>query len=386
MHVVHAPEDLPDPCRASLFLSGPRQSNHPGTSWRSEALLLLRKLGYAGAVIIPQPRDECYRPDYFNWEADMRARADLILFWVPLEEGTTAPNRVDLDFGEGFDGCRYLYGRPAHAFACATLDARWRAVTGCEPCDSLPDLLTASLKLIGAGAERRGTERDVPLAIWLSRPFTEWYTLLNAAGHLLRNFRLCYALPFGSRHPTSQLFGFLASASVAVAGENRTKSNEIFLARPDTVAVLPIFDAGGPEAEIFLVREYRLAVCNTSGFVVEPPGGSSRKEHLPPRAIALEELAEELGLDVAPARLIAIGSRQSASTLCSHHTHLFALALNRKEAVKLRRLASSGRVLGADSEERVRVIRQQLSAPLDPCLDWASLGLIATAAGSITGL
>jgi hypothetical protein len=70
----------------------------------------------------------------------------------------------------------------------------------------------------------------------------------------------------------------------------------LFLARPDTVAVLPLFDPCGAEAEAFLVREHRLAVRNPSGFVVEAPGSSSRDTHLPPRTIAIEELAEELGL------------------------------------------------------------------------------------------
>ena len=385
MHVIYAYEDLPDPCSASLFLAGPRHYVFSDTSWRSEALLILRKLGYTGAVIIPEPRGEGRYFDLPNWEDDMRARADLILFWMSVEEAAAPLGYVDLDFGQGFDSCRYLYGRAAHVLGCDTLDARWRNATGYEPCDSLQGMLSAALGLIGAGAERHGVERDVPLSIWLSSPFTRWYSSLNTAGHVLRNFRLCYVLAIGNRHPGSQVFGFLASASVAVAGENRIKSNEVFLARPDTVAVLPIFDAGGPEAEVFLVREYRLAVRNASGFVIELPGGSSREAQLPPRAIALEELTEELGLEVAPARLIAIGSRQSASTLCSHHIHLFTLALENGEAVRLRKLASAGDVLGADSEERITVIRQRLSAPFDPSLDWVGLGLIATAMASLKG-
>ncbi len=138
-----------------------------------------------------------------------------------------------------------------------------------------------------------------------------------------------------------------------------------------------------PEAEAFLVREYRLAVRNPSGFVVEVPGGSSREPGLTPRAIALEELAEELGLAVAPSRLVALGSRQCAPTLASHHTHLFALALTAAEAARLRGLAEEGRVLGADSEERIRLVRQPLAGPFDASLDWASLGMLAAAAAAL---
>jgi 8-oxo-dGTP pyrophosphatase MutT (NUDIX family) len=178
------------------------------------------------------------------------------------------------------------------------------------------------------------------------------------------------------------LFGFLGWAAVAVAGEGRVKSNEIFLARPDTAAVVPVFDPSGAQAEAFLVREYRLAVRNPSGFVLEVPGGSSREAAVLPRAIALGELAEELGIVIDPARLVSIGSRQSAPTLVSHHTHLFGLLLTADEAAQLRLLASNGRVLGEDGEageERIHVVRQLLSDRFDASLDWASLGMLAEA-------
>jgi len=41
MHPVYALEDLPDPCRASLFLAGPTPRDPVTPSWRPEALRLL---------------------------------------------------------------------------------------------------------------------------------------------------------------------------------------------------------------------------------------------------------------------------------------------------------------------------------------------------------
>jgi 8-oxo-dGTP pyrophosphatase MutT (NUDIX family) len=259
---------------------------------------------------------------------------------------------TNVEFGEDYDGCRCVYGRPAGAEKCGYLDARWQAVTGRVPHDDLRALLAEAVVLIGEGAERRGAERDVPLGVWCAERFQAWYRAQVAAGHALRGFQVRHALPAGLCHPATPLFGFLAWAAVEIAGEGRVKANEVFLARLDTVAVVPVFDAGGPEAEVFLAREYRLAVRNPSGFVVEVPGGSSPMAGRPPRAIALAELNEELGLAVEPSRLVDLGPQQSAPTLASHHTHTFALALTAEEAARLRRYAAEGRVLGEDGARR----------------------------------
>jgi 8-oxo-dGTP pyrophosphatase MutT (NUDIX family) len=387
MHPVYALEDLPDPCCASLFLAGPTPRDPVTPSWRPEALRLLAELGYTGAVIIPETRDGDLRyayPGQVNWEVEMRARADLIAFWVPRELTAMPAFTTNIEFGEDYDGCRCLYGRPPEAPKCRYLDARWEAMTGRAPHDSLRAVLAEAVALLGEGAARHGTERDVPMAVWRSQPFAEWYSALTAAGHALRGFQLRHVLPAGKRHPASPLFGFLAWAAVAVAGEDRIKANEVFLARPDTGAVLPLFDPGGPEGEAFLVREYRLAVRNPSGFVVEVPGGSSHDQHLKPRAVAVEELAEELGLAVDPARLVNLGSRQSTPTLCSHHTHLFALVLTAEETARLRQFAAEGRVLGTGGEERVRIVRQPLAGPFDASLDWATLGMLAAAVAALS--
>ena len=378
MHVIYALENLPNPCRSSLFLGGasPRRSG-----WREEALRVIAGSGYGGTVIVPESRAGTTIRSSVNqasWEAEMRSRADMIAFWVPRHTESRSLASAQFDFGKDYDSCRCLYGREAGAPGSSSLDTHWQNVTGQSPHQTLADLLAECVSLIGEGSERHGAERDVPLAIWRSQPFASWYSALIRAGHVLQSFELRYAIPYGKRYPTSQLFGFLAWAAVAVAGENRVKANELFLARPDTAAILPLFSAG-PESEVFLVREYRLPVNNPSGFVVEVSGGSSKDENLPIRAIAMEELANEMGIKVTPSRLVDVGSRQSAPTLCSHHTHLFALALTTREASHLRRLAANHGVLGADREERITIVRQPLAEPFDPSLDWASIGLINAA-------
>ncbi len=388
MHPVYALEELPDPCNASLFLAGPTPRDPITPSWRPEALRLLAELGYTGATVIPEPRGGEWLHSYagqIDWEVAMRARADLIAFWVPRELASMPAFTTNVEFGEDYDSCRCLYGRPAEAQKCRYLDVRWEAMSGHAPHDNLRGLLAEACALLGKGAARRGAERDVPLAVWQSEPFSAWYRAQNAAGHVLRHFQVRHALPSGKRHPASPLFGFLAWAAVEVAGEGRIKANEVFLARPDTAAIVPVYGAGSLDAEAFLVREYRLAARNPAGAAVEMPGGSSHQAGLPPRAIAVEELQQETGLAVAPERLVSLGSRQTAPTLCSHHAHVFALALTAEEAARLRGFAADKRIFGEDSEERIQIVRQPLAEPFDAPLDWASIGMLAAAVRALNG-
>jgi hypothetical protein len=243
MHAVYALEDLPNPCRASIFLAGPTPRLPAVPSWRPEALRHLVELDYKGAVIIPEPRNGRWRYAYteqVDWEVAMRARADLIAFWVPRALPDMPAFTTNIEFGEDYDSCRCLYGRPAEAVKCGYLDARWQAVTGRVPHEDLRALMTEVVTLLGEGAERNGGERDVPLIVWRSEPFQAWYLSQIAAGHGLRGFHVRHLLMAGERHPSAPLFGFLAWVAVAVAGEGRIKANEVFLARPDIVAVVPM--------------------------------------------------------------------------------------------------------------------------------------------------
>lgn len=169
----------------------------------------------------------------------MRARADLIVFWVPRELSRMPAFTTNIEFGEDYDSCRCLYGRPAGSPKNRYLDVRWQEVSGGVPHTSLRDLLTEGVDLVGKGALRRGAERDVPIGIWRSPAFTSWYDALRASGHVLRAFRLRYALPLGKRHPASPVLGFLTEAALARAGEDRVPASALFLAQPEGVIVLP---------------------------------------------------------------------------------------------------------------------------------------------------
>jgi hypothetical protein len=235
MHLVYALEDLPDPCRASLFLAGPTPRDPVTPSWRPEALRLLAELDYEGAVVIPEGRGGQWRHSYVEqaeWEVAMRARADLVAFWAPRELASMPAFTTNVEFGEDYDSCRCLYGRPPEAPKCRYLDVRWEAVTERAPHGSLRGVLAEAVAFLGAGAERRGAQRDVPLVVWRSELFAEWHSALTAAGCELRQFRLRHMQPLGPRHPASPLTGFLAWAAVAAPGGDQVTASEVFLARP----------------------------------------------------------------------------------------------------------------------------------------------------------
>lgn len=236
MHHVYALEPLPDPLSASLFLAGPTPRDPGVPSWRPEALRILAELGYAGAVMVPEPRSGEWRHSYVDqtgWEAEMRARADLIAFWVPRELAQMPAFTTNVEFGEDYDSCRCLYGRPAEAPKNRYLDVRWEEVSGCRPLGSMRELLAECVGVLGGGLVRSGAERDVPLGIWRSPAFSAWYDGVRAAGHSLKSFRLLHALPEGPRHPASPIGSFLAEATVA-----QSPNKLVFLAQPDGVTLV----------------------------------------------------------------------------------------------------------------------------------------------------
>jgi len=241
MHLVYALEHLPDPVAASLFLAGPTPRSAGTASWRPEALRILASLGYGGAVLIPEPRSGEWRHSYVDqtqWEAEMRARADLILFWVPRDLSDMPAFTTNIEFGEDHDSCRCIYGRPEGAPKNRYLDVRWREVSGCPPHTALADLLAEGVGLLGDGSLRHGAERDVPLGIWRCPAFAAWYGALRASGHVLRAFQLRYALPQGKRHPASPIVAFLAEAEVAHAGNGDMTETKVFLVQPGGITTL----------------------------------------------------------------------------------------------------------------------------------------------------
>jgi hypothetical protein len=64
MQVVYSREPFPNQVTKSIFLAGPTPRAAGVQSWRQEALVTLKALGYDGHVFVPEDRGGKARFDY----------------------------------------------------------------------------------------------------------------------------------------------------------------------------------------------------------------------------------------------------------------------------------------------------------------------------------
>ncbi len=250
--------------------------------------------------------------------------------------------------------------------------------------DTLTATCMAALAKMGEGAPRVGGECKVPLYVWNTQPFQNWYANQKTADNRLDDARVEWSFRVG---PKRNMFLYSLWVDVHIGKENRNKTNEIVVFRPDISAVvmycLPSVTWTPRGSTIFntrvvLVKEFRSPVSNTAGYVYELPGGSAKGD---PRAVAAEEVEEETGLRVSADRLTLKPTRQLAATLSAHRGTLFAVELSTSEIDLLAAEAAAGVTHGveADTERtyvEVRTVREIVEENL---VDWSTLGMIFNA-------
>lgn len=371
MQVVYALQDPPDSYDRSLFLAGPTPRTQAVASWRPQALRLLAQLGFDGVVYVPEDASGAFQGDYLaqlDWEEANLERADAIAFWVPRDMATMPALTTNVEFGRWYRSGKVVFGAPPQAPA-----NRYLAHYADAPQSTLQGTLAAAVRLIGDGALRSGGERDVPAHIFTTPAFAAWYASQRAAGNTLRGAREQWTFRVG---PRRTVFCFALSVDVWVAAEQRAKTNEFVLARPDIASVLLYQPAQRlDDVKVVLVREFRSPARNPDGFVWELPGGSSLTEGLGGAALASEEVREETGLQILAGRLRPAGSRQLAATFSAHHAHLFCAELS---AGELAAACGEHGVLADGERTTVQVVsvgdirRREL-------VDWSTLGMILSA-------
>lgn len=106
MRIIYAAEGLPlsRTLRVpnSIFLAGPTPRSGDVASWRPEALGLLEKQGFEGALFVPEARGGGWHGNYseqVHWEWEALARASCTLFWVPRELETMPGFTTNVEFG-----------------------------------------------------------------------------------------------------------------------------------------------------------------------------------------------------------------------------------------------------------------------------------------------
>jgi 8-oxo-dGTP pyrophosphatase MutT (NUDIX family) len=168
---------------------------------------------------------------------------------------------------------------------------------------------------------------------------------------------------------------------VFIKEENRHKTNEVVIARPDVSSVVLYKRSetnNFEDTQVVLVKEFRSPVANDSGYVWEIPGGSSWENSANTEQVAIDEVHEEVGLSLKNDRLRSHPSRQVASTMSTHKGHLFSAELTTEELNSLIQKQSQGQVHGvAEVSERTYVQVQTISEIMKRNLvDWSCLGMI----------
>lgn len=390
MDIVYAGEDMPAKVTKSIFLAGPTPRNRTEVeSWRPDALQILNDIGYDGVVFVPELRQAKAGHDYdtqVEWEEKYLNVADCIVFWVPrdLSHDTNdypkmAALTTNVEWGAWNDSGKVVLGAPPDADRIGYL--KYYAKKYNVPvADTLTTTLRNAIELIGDGAERVDGGRFVPMYLWKQPSFQVWYKAQTAAGNRLEDAQVLYTFRPGYKN---FLFLWVLKVNVWVESEQRFKSNEFVLSRPDISSILlwhdtPDNQGSCLEYEVVIVKEFRSPSSSEDGFVRELPGGSSFKPGEDPLQIASEEVHEETGLEIDPSRFKLVTNRQLAATLSAHQSHLFKVQLTAEEVQWFK--DQKGIVHGNIADSEMTFIEVHTVYDLinnkELGLDWTTLGQI----------
>ena len=197
MTVVYALEKPPDHYEKSLFLAGPTPRDQSVKSWRPQALQLLKDEGYDGVVYVPEDRPDANGVTKFHgnydgqvgWEETHLHMADVILFWVPRDTATMPAFTTNDEWGFWKKSGKVVFGAPETAEKCR-YQFHYAHKFGAPAESSLHDTVRSALNLLGKGNLRNGGEREVPLYIWRTAQFQEWYTEHFLTGNTLERVRV----------------------------------------------------------------------------------------------------------------------------------------------------------------------------------------------------
>lgn len=384
MQVVYASEEAPENFSKSIFLAGPSPRGQEDLNWRPAALTLLEEMGYDGIVFVPLPRTGDWSHDYdhqVEWELSHLHMADVVVFWVPRDKRNLPAFTTNVEYGIFFNSGKAVLGYPPEAQKMRYL-AHLGKNEHVPTASTLKDTLYLAVERIGAGAERVGGERMVPLHIWRLPHFQQWFEAQKGAGNRLDGARLLWSFRVG---PTKSFtLAYALHVDVHIAAEGRNKTNEFIFARPDIATIVAYRKREVyADTDVVLIREFRSTARTTDGFIREVPGGASWKPGEDPFVTAAHELSEETGFSVDSSRLRKIGARQLSGTLSVHQAHVFACEVTEEELASLRQQQEDGTVHGVMEEtERTYVEVHRLGDLLDSssnAIDWSMMGMILTA-------
>lgn len=395
MNIVFSDMPLPAEQSHSIFLEGPSPRSPDMGDCRHDVFYTLKALGFTGTLFIPIPRQRFYPGDSFEnevdwtydgqvaWEQAARAMSDVLLCWVDRRIDRTREDlgmpgfTTNVEFGEDLHTGKLVYGRPDGADKVSYLDQCARH-SGMVVHTTIKSACSEALKRLGDGAKRIGGETQVPLFIWRTKAFQSWYGNLQQAGNRLDGAKVLSHVSIGSAI-SPFVFSYTMKVNVWVAAEQRHKSNEIIVSRPDISAVVALHRNAEGILRVILVREFRSPVNNAQGMVYELPAGSCQDDTVGSDENAQHELHEETGLLIADAsRFRQVGRRQLAATFSTHRAHVLAVELEDHEFDRL--VASQGVAFGetgaTETGERTYVEISDVARIFELPVDYATLGMI----------
>lgn len=380
--VVYAMQEPPSSWSQAIFLAGPTPRAPETPSWRPEALRLLEEMGYRGVVFVPATADGTWKQSYddqVEWEEKCLHFADCIIFWVPRELKHMPALTTNDEWGVWKDSGKVVFGAPPEAVK-VSYQKYYANKLGVPIATTLHETLEHAIfmTMTGDGALRRDGERHVPIQIWKTNHFQSWYRAQKEAGNRLDGARVVLTFRVGPGRKF--VFFWALHVDVYIASEDRHKTNEVVLSRPD-IATVCMYRQGSNlfDTDIVLVREFRSPASTTDGFAHELPGGSSWKPGGDERMLAAEECHEETGLRLPHWRFRRHDARQLVSTVSAHKAHLFSVALTDEELTFLRAQECVPHGVEGDTERTYVEIKKLHEVMSGSLVDWSVLGMIMSA-------
>ena len=378
MTVVYSQEDMPKDETKSMFLAGPVPRKEYELSWKNEALEILDSMGYNGVVYIPENRNPEQKEGnldlqaQLDWEYTCMCACDAIVFWIPREMRSDFEMiglTTNVEFGRFLNSNKLFCGCPDEAPRMEYLKLISRDKY--EWHNTLEDTLKSVVQYLGRGMYREDEEIKIPLHIYKSKQFQNWYKQQLNVGNYLTGFNMEYEFVMPK---AKQMFLEIFHPSVYIAKEDRVKDNEFVVARTDMSYILAYYKKEDiMDSEIVLCEEFRSPINNNEEMVFELPGGSSLNPNDDVLSTASKELEEETGLKLDKNRFEQVTLKQSAATLCSHKIALFRVELTEEEINSLKKDNSIHGVL--EDTEQIHLHVMKVSEALD-MVDWTNTGMI----------
>ena len=393
MQLIFSDMNMPSTVTKSIFLAGPSPRNRHAWDWRKDAIKILQEINYNGTVFIPAPQNLFYNNQqndfqwsYDNqiaWEIKGRKIADKIVFWIPRDiKGQMPGFTTNVEFGEDISSEKIVYGRPNYAEKCKYLDLKCQ-LEQIKVYNNLKEMLSETSKILGSGSFRQKGEVNVPLFIWKSYQFQQWYKSLLDNGNILHDINVIQTNFVSNK---KHLFGFTIEPKIWLEKENRFKAKDRVHFRTDISSILAYYPQSDGSFDMVFVEEFRPSVRNKLGRVLELPGGSSFSD-ISFENNAIQELFEETGVKINDLKRIKfISSRQMVATQMSYINHLFCVELQFDEFQFLKQQEKNNIANGENQHEKtfVKIINSNNIQTND--FDYCNLGMIYEVLNKITSI